>query len=137
MLEKLSSVCIAVNNLQDGIDQYQKLFSLELMIPVSESKEFGYRNAWLGNGKDAFIEILEPTDPDNAIGRFLKNKGEGIYLIEFDSGDVPDAASRIKASGGRVTGIPQGQEPGPETRNFWVHPASTKGVFIGIHAPRG
>jgi methylmalonyl-CoA/ethylmalonyl-CoA epimerase len=137
MLEKLSSVCIAVNNLQDGIDQYQKLFNLELMIPVSESKEFGYRNAWLGNGKDAFIEILEPTDPDNAIGRFLKNKGEGIYLIEFDSGDVPDAASRIKASGGRVTGIPQGQEPGPETRNFWVHPASTKGVFIGIHAPRG
>ena len=136
MLQKLSSVCIAVNNLQDGIDQYQKLFNLELMIPVSESKEFGYRNAWLGNGKDAFIEILEPTDPDNAIGRFLKNKGEGIYLIEFDTEDVPDAARRIKASGGRLTGIPQGQEPAPDTRNFWVHPASTKGVFIGIHPPR-
>ena len=136
MLQKLSSVCIAVNNLQDGIDQYQKLFNLELMIPVSESKEFGFRNAWLGNGTDAFIEILEPTDPDNAISRFLKNKGEGIYLIEFDVDNVPEAASHIKANGGRLTGIPQGQEPSPETRNFWVHPASAKGVFIGIHAPR-
>ena len=137
MLQKLSSVCIAVNNLQDGIDVYQKLFNLELMKPVSESKEFGFRNAWLGNGTDAFIEILEPTDPDNAIGRFLKTKGEGIYLIEFDTDNVPEAAKHIKANGGRVTGIPEGQEPTSETQNFWVHPASAKGVFIGIHPPRG
>ena len=137
MLQKLSSVCIAVNNLQDGIDVYQKLFNLELMKPVSESKEFGFRNAWLGNGTDAFIEILEPTDPDNAIGRFLKTKGEGIYFIEFDTDNVPEAERHIKANGGRVTGIPEGQEPTSETQNFWVHPTSAKGVFIELHPPRG
>ena len=135
MLRKLASVCIAVNDVQEAVDLYCKMFDLQLMKPVYESREYGFRSAWVGNGQDAFIELLEPTDPSSAVGRFLESRGEGVYLVEFDVDDLGEAVSHVRANGGRVTGIPEGEDPGPETHGVWVHPATTRGVFIGIHPP--
>jgi methylmalonyl-CoA/ethylmalonyl-CoA epimerase len=135
MLTKLTSVCVAVHDLQEAIDRYCELFGLQLMKPISAPTQLGFRNAWLGNGKDAFIEILESTDPKSAVARFLDSRGEGIYLVEFDVDDLPETVRHVRAKGGRITGIPDGEDPTPETRGVWVHPSSTRGVFMGIHPP--
>lgn len=135
MLTKLTNFSIAVSDIQDAIDQYCKLFNLQQMRPTSSPSQYGFRTAWLGNGEDAFIELLEPTDENGAIARFLKARGEGVYLVAFDTEDLVAAVRHVRENGGRITGIPRDEEPTPETRVVWVHPATTKGVFIQLQRP--
>ena len=135
MLKKLTNYSIAVNDIQDAIDLYSKMFDLKLMRPISLPSQLGFRTAWLGNGEDEFIELLEPTDSNAALARFLKSRGEGVYLVCFDVDDLTAAVRHVRANGGRITGLPEGEDPGPETKVLWVHPATTKGVFVQLQLP--
>ena len=135
MLTRLTNFTIAVNDIQGAIDQYGKLFGLELMRPITPPFEWGFRTAYMGNGRDAFIELLEPTDPDSPSARFLKSRGEGVYLVSFDVDDLAPAVRHVRANGGRVTGIPEHEDPGPGTDVVWVHPATTRGVYIELKRP--
>ena len=132
MLRRLTNFTIAVHDIQEGIDLYCKMFDLQLMRPISAPSQYGFRAAWLGNGSEDFIELLEPTDPNGALGRFLTSKGEGVYLVSFDVDDLAEAVRHVRANGGRITGILEGEEPGADTRVVWVHPATTKGVYIQL-----
>ena len=135
MLKKLTNFSIAVNSIEEAASLYSKLFGLQLMRPKSEPSALGFCTAWLGNGEDQFIELLEPSDPNSAVARFLKSRGEGVYLVSFDVPDLEGAIRDIRAKGGRITGLPDDQEPSSDTRVVWVHPASTKGVFIQLQRP--
>ena len=55
----------------------------------------------LGNGEDAFLELLEPTDPNSAVARFLKSHGEGVYLVSFNVENLEEAVKQVRANGGR------------------------------------
>ena len=132
MLEKLNNLTVAVNDIQEGIDLYCKMFDQQLMEPISAPSKYGFRTAWLGNGEDAFLELLEPTDPNSAVARFLKSHGEGVYLVSFNVENLEEAVKQVRANGGRITGLAEGEEVKPDTESVWVHPASTKGVLIGL-----
>ena len=132
MLKKLTNFSLAVNSIEEATELYGKLFGLTLMRPKSEPSALGFRTAWLGNGEDQFIELLEPSDPNSAVARFLNSRGEGVYLICFDVDDLAASVREVRANGGRITGLAEGEEPGPNTRVVWVHPATTKGVFIQL-----
>ena len=132
MINKLSFVCIAVNNLQEATGRYIDLFGLKVMQPPNDSTRFGFRNTFLGNGKGPVVELLEPIDPDSAVAKFLKSRGEGVYLITFEVDDLREAVREVRAKGGRITGIDEDEEPGPTIDAVWVHPKSTHGVFIEL-----
>ena len=135
MLNKLTNFSIAVNSIDEAAEVYGKLFGLEVMRPAGPPSQYGFRAAWLGNGRDAFIELLEPTDGEGAIARFLKSRGEGVYLVSFDVDDLAGAVRHVRANGGRITGLSADEDPGPDTQVVWVHPATTKGVFIQLQRP--
>jgi methylmalonyl-CoA/ethylmalonyl-CoA epimerase len=88
-----------------------------------ESKEFGFKNAILPTGL-GHIELLQPTDPDKAVGRFLAKHGEGVYLVGFECQDIPGAVAKLRADGVRV------DSPKPEIA--WVHPRHTHGLFVEL-----
>ena len=48
MLEKLNNLTVAVNDIQEGIDLYCKMFDQQLMEPISAPSEYGFRTAWAG-----------------------------------------------------------------------------------------
>lgn len=132
MFKKLQNFAIAVHSIKEAADLYARMFGLQVMQPPGAPSQYGFRNAFLGNGREAFIELLEPTDPNGAVARFLKSKGEGVYLVSFEVDNLKEAVRHVRANGGRITGLPEGEEPGPETRTVWVHPASAKGVFVQL-----
>jgi methylmalonyl-CoA/ethylmalonyl-CoA epimerase len=118
-------ISVVVRDLDKAVERYTKLFGLSVHHR-SESKEFGFKNAILPLGK-GHIELMEPTDPDKAVGKFLAKRGEGVYLIGFDCADVPAAVKHLKNEGVRVDDR--------RSEIAWIHPAETNGLFVELRKP--
>lgn len=74
------------------------------------------------------IELLETTEPDSAIGRFLDRHGPGLHHLAFEVDDLDAVHARLSDAGFRVLGPPR---PGADgKRIFFVHPRDTAGVLV-------
>ena len=118
-------ISVVVRDLETAIKRYTELFGLTVHHR-SESKEFGFKNAILPLGK-GHIELMEPTDANKPVGKFLAKKGEGVYLVGFDTDDVPGGVKHLKEHGVRVD----------DRRGdiAWIHPAETNGLFVELRKP--
>ena len=87
MLGDVIELSVVVKDLDEAAERFTKLFGLKVHHR-GESKEFGFKNAILPTGI-GHIELLQPTDPTKAVGRFLEKHGEGVYLVGFECKDVP------------------------------------------------
>ena len=76
------------------------------------------------------IELLEPTDPESVIGRFLAKRGEGLHHVALRVPDLNAAAERLRKAGARLLNEPQTGAGGH--RYVFVHPASTGGVLLEL-----
>lgn len=116
---------VVVKDLEAAVQRYQQLYGLEV-AHRGESEEFGFKNAVLPLGK-GHIELLQPTDPNKAAGKFLARRGEGVYLVGFETEDVAAAAEHVRAQGAQVD--PRGD------RIAWVHPRESHGVLVEFRKP--
>ena len=122
MLGDVVELSVVVRDLDAAVERYTRLFGLKVHRR-DESQEFGFKNAILPTGI-GHIELLQPTDPAKAVGRFLAKHGEGVYLVGFECGDIPAAAAHLKKEGARVN---QGRDD-----IAWVHPQDAHGVFVEL-----
>ena len=122
MLGDVVELSVVVRDLEAAIERYTRLFGLRVHRR-SESKEFGFKNAILPTGI-GHIELLQPTDPDKAIGRFLARHGEGVYLVGFECRDIPGSVARLRSAGARVDA--------PREEIAWVHPREAHGLFVEL-----
>ena len=118
-------ISVVVRDLEAAVKRYGELFGLTVHTR-SESKEFGFKNAILPLGK-GHLELMQPTDPNKPVGKFLAKKGEGVYLIGFDTEDVAGGVKHLKAQGARV------DDRRPDIA--WVHPGETNGLFVELRKP--
>ncbi|HBH03049.1 MAG: hypothetical protein A2W08_01065 [Candidatus Rokubacteria bacterium RBG_16_73_20] len=122
MLGDVVELSVVVRDLEAAIERYTRLFGLRVHRRA-ESEEFGFKNAILPTGI-GHIELLQPTDPDKAIGRFLARHGEGVYLVGFECQDIPGSVARLRAAGARVDS--------PRADIAWVHPREAHGLFVEL-----
>jgi len=85
------------------------------MLPLGESR----------------IELLEPTEEDSTIGRFLAKRGEGLHHIAVHVDGVDAMFDRLRLQSVRLASDSVGVGAGGH-RYFFVHPASTGGVLVEI-----
>jgi methylmalonyl-CoA epimerase len=77
------------------------------------------------------IELLEPTEPDSVIGKFLDKRGEGLHHVAMLVDDLPAAMARLREGGARLLSHhPQRGAGGHEY--VFVHPSSTGGVLVEL-----
>lgn len=76
------------------------------------------------------LELLEPTEPESAIGRFLEKRGEGLHHVALLVPDLTAAVDRLKAAGARLINEPRRGAGGH--LYVFVHPASTGGVLLEL-----
>ena len=129
MLKKLEFAAVAVENLQEGAELYERLFGLTRLTGVEERPGWGLARILLGNGQESLVELIAPTREDSALARFLRGRGEGLYLLAFQVDDLEAALAELQQKGARTIG-PEDAEPG--IRIAWVHPRSVKGTFIAL-----
>jgi methylmalonyl-CoA/ethylmalonyl-CoA epimerase len=120
MLGDVIELTVVVRDLDEAVARYQRQCGLKEHHRL-DSQEFGFESAILPLGA-GHIELLMPTDPDKAAGRFLAKHGEGVYLVGFETKDVPGASEHLRKHGVRV------DQRGD--RIAWVHPRECHGLFV-------
>jgi len=133
MIERIAHIAIAVRDLETS----KKLFGKLLGVPVDHEEvveQQHVRTAIFRVGETA-LELLEGTDSDSSVRKFVEKKGEGIHHISFVVDDVAKEADRLKQAGFELVGDPR---PGVEdTLVAFFHPRSTNGVLIEISQNMG
>ncbi|HEY4363421.1 MAG TPA: methylmalonyl-CoA epimerase [Bryobacteraceae bacterium] len=76
------------------------------------------------------IELLEPTEPDSPVGRFLDKRGEGLHHVALKVPDLNAAVEKLRASGARLLNEPRAGAGGH--LYVFVHPSSTGGVLLEL-----
>ncbi len=128
-MKKIEHIGIAVNSLEEASIVYEKL----LGIPAYKYEEViseGVKTAFFKNGSNK-IELLEATNIESPIAKFIDKKGEGIHHIAFEVDDIKAEISRLKKEGFVVLN----EIPKRGADNKWVaflHPKSTNGVLIEL-----
>jgi len=122
MLGDVVELSVVVRDLDEAIARFTKLYGLRVHHR-GESKEFGFKNAILPTGI-GHIELLQPTDPNKAVGKFLERHGEGVYLVGFECQDIPGSVAKLRGEGVRV------DNPKPDIA--WVHPRESHGLFVEL-----
>jgi len=125
----IEHIGIAVSNLETAISFYEKVFGLKC-YNIEEVAEQKVRIAFFLVGQTK-IELLESTDPEGPIGKFIEKKGEGIHHIAFAVEKIEEQLVHAEKMGVKL--IDSTPRKGAEGLDIaFLHPRSTSGVLIEI-----
>lgn len=128
-LTHIEHIGIAVKNLDEAIKYYESILGLKCYA-IEEVKDQKVKTAFFMIGETK-IELLESTEPDGPIGKFIEKKGEGIHHIAFAASNLKDALSEAETKGIQL--IDKEQRKGAEGLNIaFLHPKSTYGVLTEL-----
>ena len=128
-MKKIEHIGIAVKDLKTSNLLFEKLFG----NPPYKQEEVvseGVKTSFFMNGPNK-IELLEATNENSPIAKFLEKKGEGIHHIAFDVEDIESEIIRLQEEGFVLIN----DKPKKGADNKWVvflHPKSTNGVLIEL-----
>lgn len=126
---KIDHLGIAVQNLDESIQFYCDTLGLPLKgIEAVESQKI--RVAFLPVGESKF-ELLEPTDPESPIAKFIDKKGAGIQHVALRVEDIEAEIERLKAAGVQFIGDKPTIGAGG-AKIIFIHPKSTNGVLLEL-----
>lgn len=122
----IEHIGIAVKSLDETIPYYEKLLGTPCYA-IEEVKDQKVKTAFFKIG-DTKIELLESTDPEGPVGKFIEKKGEGVHHIAFAVKGIEDTLAAAKAQGIRL--IDEQPRKGAEGMSIaFLHPKSTFGVL--------
>jgi len=128
-VSKIEHIGIAVESLENAIPYYETLLGSK-RYAIEEVKEQKVKTAFFKVGETK-IELLESTDPEGPIGKFLEKKGQGIHHIAFAVEDVNQSLKEVESSGIQL--IDKQSRKGAEGLNIgFLHPKSTFGVLTEL-----
>lgn len=128
-MNKIEHIGIAVNNMENAIKVYEKLLQTQC-YKIEEVKSEGVKTAFfkIGNSK---IELLEATNPESPIAKFIQKRGTGIHHIAFDVTDIFKEIERLEAEGFQL--IQRSPKNGADNKLIaFLHPKSTEGVLVEL-----
>ncbi len=129
MLEKLDHIGIAVKDLDQAIKLYKDVFGIEPSL-VYESAYTKAKIAFISIGETR-VELIQPSNPESVVGKFLEKKGEGIHHISFKVKDVDQSLTEIESKGVQLIDKKSRQVRENE-RVAFLHPKSTNGVLFEL-----
>ena len=121
---RIHHVGVAVNDLEEAIELYARVFGAELAHRASNEE----LNAAFLRAGGAEVELLEPRHEDSPVGKFLARRGPGLHHIAVAVPDVEKAIADARAEGLEL--IDEQPRVGLHgTRIAFVHPKSVGGVL--------
>jgi methylmalonyl-CoA/ethylmalonyl-CoA epimerase len=128
-MRKIEHIGIAVHNLENSNELFSKLFG-QAAYKTEEVVSEGVKTSFFMCGPNK-IELLEATNEDSPIAKFLEKKGEGIHHIAFDVEDIYAEIERLKLEG--FTVLNETPKKGADNKLVaFLHPKTTNGVLIEL-----
>jgi len=126
----MDHVAIAVKNLEEAARFYQEVMGLVLSgveVVTAQKTKVGFFR--IG---DVNIELVQPSEPDSPLVKFLETKGQGIHHVCFEVDNIDAEVQAFVEKG--ATMVDQKPRPGAHgTRVAFVHPKSSSGVLIELN----
>ncbi len=126
---KIEHIGIAVKNLENSNDLFAKLFG-QSHYKLENVESEGVKTSFfqVGNNK---IELLEASNSDSAIAKFIEKRGEGIHHIAFEVADIYAEMQRLESEGFVL--LNKTPKNGADNKLIcFLHPKGTNGVLIEL-----
>lgn len=125
----IEHIGIAVLNLEAAISFYEKVLGLTC-YRIEEVPDQKVRTAFFMVGQTK-IELLESTDPEGPVGKFIEKKGEGIHHIAYAVENIEDKLEHAVKMGVKlIDSVPRKGAEGLDIA--FLHPKSASGVLIEL-----
>lgn len=129
MLNKIEHLGIAIKNLETSDNLFAKLLGTNPYKQETVERE-GVKTSFFMIGESK-IELLEATNPDSPIAKFIEKKGEGIHHIAFAVDDIHAEIVRLKAEG--FVFISEEPKDGADNKLVvFIHPKSANGILVEL-----
>jgi methylmalonyl-CoA/ethylmalonyl-CoA epimerase len=125
-ISHIDHIGIAVKSIEESRKYYEEVLGLEC-FKIEEVADQKVKTAFFQLG-EVKIELLEPTDPESPIAKFLEKKGPGFHHIAYFVENTDDALAEVESKGVQL--IDKKCRKGAEGMNIgFLHPKSTEGVL--------
>jgi len=125
----IEHIGIAVNSLAEAIPFYEKVLGIKC-YNIEEVADQKVKTAFFMVGETK-IELLESTDSEGPIGKFIEKRGEGIHHIAFAVNNIEERLREAEAAGVKL--IDMQPRRGAEGLSIaFLHPKSTFGVLTEL-----
>lgn len=129
MLRKIEHLGIAVKSIDETLATFEALLGTTC-YKVEEVASEGVKTAFLQIGESK-MELLEATNPESPIAKYLEKRGQGIHHIAFDVADIYAEIDRLKAAGFQL--IQSTPKDGADNKLIaFLHPKSTEGMLVEL-----
>ncbi|SEA18257.1 methylmalonyl-CoA epimerase [Porphyromonadaceae bacterium NLAE-zl-C104] len=125
----IEHIGIAVKSIEEQLPYYEGILGLKCYnIETVEDQKVKTAFFMVGQTK---IELLEPTDEESTIAKFIEKRGEGIHHIAYATENVNEALKEMENKGVRL--IDKEARGGAEgLRIAFLHPKSTGSVLTEL-----
>lgn len=129
MMDKIEHIGIAVKDLDSSNQLFEKLFG-KPAYKLEEVASEGVRTSFFESGPNK-IELLEGTNENSPISKFIEKKGEGIHHIAFAVEDIVSEIERLKEEGFIV--LNETPKKGADNKLVaFLHPKTSNGVLVEL-----
>jgi methylmalonyl-CoA/ethylmalonyl-CoA epimerase len=126
---QIDHIAIAVASMDDALATFERLYGLvpDHSEDIASDK---VSEAMLPIG-DTHLQLLQPTDPESTVAKFIEKRGEGLHHIAIRVGDIEATLAHLKKEGAELLD----ETPrigGGGHRVAFVHPKTTNGILIEL-----
>ncbi|MBM2819617.1 MAG: Methylmalonyl-CoA epimerase [Nitrosarchaeum sp.] len=125
---KIDHIAIAVNNVEESAKIYQQALGVDnVEFETVETEGVKVAIIHLENGR---IELIQPTNENSPIKKFLDKKGPGLHHLALETGNIEKEVSRMEGCGIQFLGQVRPGSAG--TKVTFIHPKSLCGVLAEL-----
>lgn len=129
MIKRIEHLGIAVSNIEESIAVFDKLLNIKSYKHEVVESEF-VRTVFYNVGESK-IELLEATDPQSAIAKYLEKNKQGFHHVAFEVDDLESELQRLANEGFEL--IHKSPKDGADNKRIaFLHPRSTSGLLVEL-----
>ena len=125
-IKGIAHVGIALNHVDKAISLFESYFGSKLIlkVPIPDQKQ---NSAMVSVGKGT-LEMMEPTDEDAVVAKFIRSRGEGIHHISLEVEGLPELVTELEKKGATVIG----KRLEEKERISFLHPKDAFGILFEL-----
>lgn len=129
MFKKISHIGIAVSNMDDALRLYSETLGMKV-TSIETIEDQKVKSAMIPIGESR-IELMESTDPEGPVGKFIAKRGEGIHHISLEVDDIEKMLAKLSNAGMELIDKKPKIGSGGSKIAF-VHPKGMRGVLLEL-----
>ncbi|PJF44669.1 MAG: methylmalonyl-CoA epimerase [Phototrophicales bacterium] len=131
MTHNINHLAIVVPNLDEALHFWRDALGLNL-ARTEENPDEKVNIAFVEAGS-SHIELLQPTDPESGIARYMEKRGAGMHHVCIEVEDIEATMQRLREHNIELINDTPKTRPTDQIRYAFIHPRSTNGVLVELY----